>query len=474
MPTPSLPTPHILCIGDLILDQFCYGEVTRISPEAPVPVIHIHRQFTTLGGAGNVVRNLHALSADITFLSSIGNDAHGLNAQNLIAETTRVKAHLVYQHKTTCKTRFIAQTQQLLRVDDELITPLPLEQQKKLMSHFVHAIPQADFVILSDYKKGLLSPSICQQIIKCAKKYHKPVIIDPKGTDYTPYTGATIITPNLKELRDVSGSPVKTTAEIVEAAQSLIAQYRFEAVLVTRSADGMTLIQQNGTVVHIETKAQDVYDVSGAGDTVICALTVALARGHTLEEAAKIANIAAGIVVSKAGTAITTWEEIEQFMRTRKPSGKIVDRPQLFELAQKWRHQNLKIGFTNGCFDLLHLGHLHILQAAKKTCDRLIVALNTDASIQQLKGINRPVHQEDVRSNVLAALEVVDAVVLFGEQTPLTLIESIIPDVLIKGADYTVDQVVGADIVIKNGGHVHLVTLLDGHSTTNLIAKIAS
>jgi D-beta-D-heptose 7-phosphate kinase/D-beta-D-heptose 1-phosphate adenosyltransferase len=470
------PRPvHILCLGDVMIDRYIYGAVERISPESPVPVLHTHRDFMVIGGAGNVARNIKSLGGSVDLMSVCGHDATGaqlealcneaFNGSFLIEEATR---------KTTLKTRFVAQGQQLLRVDDEVNTPLLQSSCEAIYTHIEKHIERYTMLVLSDYAKGFFTPELIQKLISFAKSHNLPVIADPKGKDFSRYAGATVITPNLKELCDAMGSALTTTEAQVEAARHIQKEHNIEHVLLTLGSGGMLLIEDTKAPQLIEAQAREVYDVSGAGDTVVATLAVALSSGCMLTRSAHLANAAAGIAVGKVGTSTVTRSELEAFTTTHKvnASTKVMDLPTLVEQVKNWRRQGLRVGFTNGCFDLLHQGHLTVLQESAATCDRLIVAVNTDCSVKQLKGPTRPMHDEQTRTAVLAALEMVDAVVLFDDETPFNLIHAVIPDTLIKGGDYTPQTVVGADIVQANGGRVVIVDILAGHSTTSTITRM--
>lgn len=476
----SLKNARVLCLGDLLLDRFVYGSVNRISPEAPVPVLKTSRDFLALGGAGNVVRNLSALECHTTFIGIIGKDEAGQKTQDLLEDLPNVTAHLTVEGRTPFKSRFISSSQQLLRVDDEVFAVPSQATIDAIKVMVTDQLPHVKAVILSDYGKGSLPAELCQFIIHTAKSMGIPSIIDPKGQDYSRYNGATLLTPNEKELSEVSPLPMRSDEDVVQAMKRLKDLHELDAVLVTRGPKGMVLLPPsedtaNAEALHIPAQAREIFDVSGAGDTVIAALSAAVSMGHALEDAARLANIAGGIVVGKVGTAVVSHNELEDAVlqaESRAPS-KIMTLEDANHHAQVWRRQGLVVGFTNGCFDLLHLGHLHSLEQCKKACDRLIVGLNTDSSIKRYKGENRPIQAEIVRAHVLAALEYVDAVVLFEDDTPLRLIETLLPDALFKGADYTIDTVVGADVVQLNGGKVHLIDLKPGHSTTATVEKLS-
>lgn len=461
----------VICIGDYMVDHFIYGNVSRISPEAPIPVLHQTSEFFTLGGTGNVVRNLNALGVSCQVLGIISNENSGAKAKELFEELSDVKLDLLIEASwsTPHKTRLSSNGQQLLRLDLEKENKLTKELEDKLLGKLEGSILRASLIILSDYNKGTLTDSLCQRVISLAKKYHVPVIVDPKGRDFTKYTGASIVTPNYNELKVACGKDPESLEDIDLEARRLLEAFNLNAMIVTLGARGMLVCEKDRPFAHIPTQARDVYDVSGAGDTVIAGLATYLSEGKSLLEAAQFANKAAGIVVGKIGTAVVRRDEVES---TQDIDEKIMSLSSAAEKASLWKKQNKTVGFTNGCFDLLHMGHLHLLKQARLQCDKLIVAVNSDASVKRLKGEQRPIQSEYVRAHVLAALEIVDAVVVFEEDTPIRCIQHILPDVLIKGADYQIHQVVGGDIVENNGGKIFLAELKDGFSTTNTVNRL--
>jgi D-beta-D-heptose 7-phosphate kinase / D-beta-D-heptose 1-phosphate adenosyltransferase len=464
----------VLVVGDAMLDRYVYGEVTRVSPEAPVPILTVTREVAMPGGAGNVVRNLVALDASAAFVSVVGDDQAGSDLTGLIGGQERVEPWLLVHNgrTTTLKTRYIAQGQHLIRADREETMSLPEKLSERLVKIALDAMAATSVTVLSDYRKGVLSPSVCAALIEGARKLGRKIIVDPKGRDYARYRGADIVTPNRRELAEATNMPVENEAEIVAAAQALLARYGFGAVLVTRSEDGMSLITPE-EVRHYPGEAREVFDVSGAGDTVVAALAAALAAEVPLADAARLANIAAGIVVGKVGTAVARPSDILAAIAPATGAlQKVVTPAAAAEAAERWRLRGYKVGFTNGCFDLLHPGHVHLLEQCRAMCDRLIVGINADSSVKRLKGPTRPAQGEAARAAVLASLASVDLVCLFEEDTPIELIKRIKPDVLIKGADYTRETVVGADLVESWGGSVALAELLPGHSTTATLARL--
>ncbi|MGE4480624.1 D-glycero-beta-D-manno-heptose-7-phosphate kinase [Acidocella sp.] len=464
----------VLVVGDAMLDRYVYGEVSRISPEAPVPILTVTREVAMPGGAGNVVRNLTALDASAAFVSVVGDDQAGSELTGLVGGQERVEPWLLVQsgRTTTLKTRYIAQGQHLIRADREVTMELSEKFSERLIRIALDAMAATTVTVLSDYRKGVLSESICAALIKGAQQLGRTIIVDPKGRDYSRYQGADLVTPNRGELAEATGMAVDTEAGIVAAARALLARHQFGAVLVTRSEDGMSLITPEETR-HYPGEAPEVYDVSGAGDTVVATLAAALAAEVPLAEAARLANIAAGIVVGKVGTAIARPSDILSAIAPATGAlQKVVTPAAAAETAERWRLRGYKVGFTNGCFDLLHPGHVHLLEQCRAMCDRLIVGINADASVKRLKGPTRPAQGEAARAAVLASLASVDLVCLFEEDTPIELIKRIKPDVLIKGADYTRETVVGGDLVESWGGAVALAELLPGHSTTATLARL--
>ncbi|MET4733851.1 D-beta-D-heptose 7-phosphate kinase/D-beta-D-heptose 1-phosphate adenosyltransferase [Thalassospira sp. MBR-102] len=473
----QLPNAKVLCIGDVMLDRFVYGSVTRISPEAPIPIIRVERESAMLGGAGNVARNATALGASVRFLSLVGDDLPGREVMEYVANDKSVEPYIQIERNrpTTIKTRYIAGGQQLLRSDNETTATLAAPTISNLSALAAQLAPDVSAIILSDYGKGVLHGDVVAATIAAARKAGKPVIVDPKGTDYSIYRGATVVTPNRAEAQAATGIDIQSDEDAIAAATKIITECGIENVLLTRSQDGMTLVTSKGEATHLPTEAREVFDVSGAGDTVVACLASAIAGGASLSDAARIANVAAGIVVGKIGTAVVYPDELISVLHHHDlmiGEAKLMPLDRMVDRVERWRRKGYKVGFTNGCFDLLHPGHLSLLQQARSNCDRLIVGLNSDASVKRLKGEARPVQSEAARAAVLGSLETVSGVVIFGEDTPITVIEALKPDILVKGADYTIDKVVGADIVQGYGGKVVLANLADGFSTTSTIARI--
>jgi D-beta-D-heptose 7-phosphate kinase / D-beta-D-heptose 1-phosphate adenosyltransferase len=476
----ELAQQTVLCVGDLMLDRFVYGEVARISPEAPAPVLAVRREETAPGGAGNVARNIAGLGARCILVSAVGDDDAGRTLAAAFVKTGgQIEAKLTIDaaRPTTQKARFVSEqhSTHLLRADWEETHPLPKRCEEEMLAAALKALTGCGALVLSDYGKGVLSPHVIERLIAAARKAKKPVVVDPKHLDYRAYKSATLVTPNRAELSRAAHRDLRSAADIVDAAGKLIADADLDAILVTRSEEGMTLVARKGAPVHIPSHPVKVRDVSGAGDTVVATIAAMLALGAELEAAARVANAAAAVVVGKRGTAAVNFAEMRAILvpsAARAHDEKIVrDNSLLDERLAEWRRMGLRIGFTNGCFDLIHPGHLKVLAGARAACDRLIVGLNSDASARRLKGAGRPIQDEVARAEVLAALEAVDLVVPFEEDTPLELIRRVKPAVLVKGGDYSKDQVVGREIVEAAGGEVVLIETLPERSTTRLVER---
>ena len=472
----ALSTARVVCVGDVMLDRFVYGEVTRVSPEAPIPVCRVKNETAMLGGAGNVVRNMVALGAGVDFVSVVGDDEIAGDVDLLLRDLAGVSHSLSVEtdRPTTSKIRYVAGGQQLLRADREITTPVLDGIADELVAAVERALRDAALLIVSDYGKGVVTDTLAARLIEIARKAGKPVIVDPKSRDFARYAGASLITPNLKELSEAAGHELSSEDDIVAAARGLLSRAGIDTMLVTRGAQGMSLITADGAD-HFPSRAREVFDVSGAGDTVIATLAAGIAAGLSFVNAAQLANVAAGIVVGKTGTAVAYTEDIlEDIDRASDTSGP--RSPTTIDAAldriRTWQDRGEKVGFTNGCFDLLHPGHVSLLSQAHAACDRLVVGLNSDASVKRLKGESRPTQGEDARAAVLSSLETVDLVIIFEEDTPERLLQEIKPDVLVKGADYTIETVVGANFVQGYGGKVVLAELVPGFSTTATIARM--
>jgi D-beta-D-heptose 7-phosphate kinase/D-beta-D-heptose 1-phosphate adenosyltransferase len=469
----------ILVVGDAILDHYLIGSVDRISPEAPVPVINFSEEHYTLGGAANVAQCAAGLGAKVELVSIIGNDLEGQKLKSM-ANDLGIQAEGVLVDRvrpTTCKTRIIAGNQHVARIDRENCVQLSDVLQRHLMAAIEHAAEAADVVILADYAKGVLTRQVCQAAIRAAGD--KPVIVDPKGSNWERYCHATVIKPNTREAEAISGSTIGNDEDAASAGRRISRDLQAAHVVVTMGAQGAVLIdgtagQNNGSALHFPSRAREVFDVTGAGDTVAATLGVALAGGAAIAEAVWLANAAASVCVSRLGTSPVSQRDIistvdEQPLHS---ANKVVTKPEALRLATKLRTQRKRIAFTNGCFDLLHVGHVTILEKSRREADALFVGVNTDDSVRRLKGPNRPIQHEADRARIVAAQACVDVVVLFDEDTPYDLIRALRPDVITKGADYSrKEEVVGWDIVERYGGTIRLVDLVEGHSSTGLIQR---
>jgi D-beta-D-heptose 7-phosphate kinase/D-beta-D-heptose 1-phosphate adenosyltransferase len=465
---------HALVIGDVMLDRYLMGEVGRISPEAPVPIVLVKSEQLRAGGAANVAANLALLGIRTHLVGCVGDDTEAAGLIRLVSDSgTQARFITSATRPTIAKTRVIGGHQQMLRLDQEDNAAFSVEETIALLTAVEAEIAQKPaIVILSDYAKGLLSTQICQQVIQQCKSKKIPVLVDPKGKDYSKYQGATALTPNKKETAEACNTTTLDVDLLAKAAQ-LKTSLKLDFLAVTRGEEGITLVED--TAHHLPATAKQVFDVSGAGDTVIATLAAGLMHDLSPLQSLELANIAAGVVVGKLGTIPITQAELLDALATKQGSEqahKICNLPELLAKVKTWRQARQKIVFTNGCFDLLHAGHVTYLEAAKKRGDRLILGLNTDRSVRALKGETRPVVHENDRARVLAALESVDAVILFDEDTPLNLIHAVKPDVIAKGSDYTADQVVGGKEVQSWGGEIALIELVEGRSTSKLIQKI--
>ena len=472
---------RVLVVGDVMLDHYIAGQVKRISPEAPVPVVSVAKQWSVPGGAANVARNLVRLGVDVAVAGVVGQDAAAsdlraaLGAEGIIDGLTASASR-----RTTCKTRVLAQGQQLLRLDEEECEPLSADEAVALESQVLTLLQGRQAVILSDYAKGVLleavnGTSLCRVIIAEARRLGIAVLVDPKGSDWQRYAGAHCVTPNAGEFDVACG--LEAGAKIdrprrESLAADLRARYSVERLLVTRGPKGMALFSPVEAPVYCRAAVREVADVSGAGDTAIATLAACVGKGLPWAESMHLANAAAGVAVGKMGTAPVTLAELNEALREQADNPKLFSLPGLVEKIEEWRRKGETIVFTNGCFDLLHPGHISLIRQSAAQGDRLIVGLNSDASVSRLKGPTRPIQNENSRALLLAALSDVDAIVLFDEDTPFELISALRPDVLVKGSDYTLGTVVGADVVQQGGGRVYLARLVDGCSTTGIVRKI--
>ncbi len=471
MQIPSFSGTSILVVGDVMLDRYWTGAAQRISPEAPVPVVRITTSEDRLGGAGNVAANLASLGCHTTLAGVIGEDEAGKAVLRLI-ESLGIRHSLVSRgdRPTITKLRVLARHQQLLRMDFE--QPGKREETDQLLSAAEASLQQAQVLVLSDYAKGSLQG--CARLVRKALSLDIIVVVDPKGNDWSPYQGATLVTPNLSELQLIAG-PCQSDEEIRLRAQETRARFDFQALLVTLSEKGMLLVSRDQEPLHIAAQARDVFDVTGAGDTVVALLAASLAAGVSLPDATRLANLAAGIVVGKLGAASVTSEELARELQQQSAMinhGGIVDDEQLLNEVSSARQRGERIVMTNGCFDILHPGHIRYLQSAAELGDRLIVAVNTDRSVSALKGTDRPVNNLQDRMAMLAALTCVDWVVAFDEDTPANLIGQVLPDLLVKGGDYQPEAIAGYQAVVAAGGEVRVLPFEAGYSTSSLIKRI--
>ncbi len=464
--------PHIAVIGDLMIDEYIWGACERISPEAPVQVVSVNKESAVLGGAGNVLSNLWALDAKVSLYSVIGDDTNASLLQGLIDNLSLTHSTLITESGriTTKKSRVIAGGQQVLRFDDETTNAIALGSQVALFKALQKDLATYDAILLSDYGKGVLTSNLCKDIISHANALNIPILVDPKGTDYSKYKNATLLTPNKKEASLASKIDIKDETSLSLALHYFKEEIALEYAIITLSEDGIALLDKE--VKNIPTVAKEVFDVTGAGDTVLASLGVALASGLDIVKACEFANKAAAVVVAKVGSATATLNEVEEYehsLNKGQADSKIKDFTQIQRISKRLKEQKRKIVFTNGCFDILHRGHASYLEKAKALGDILILGLNSDESITRLKGESRPINNLEDRAFLLAALESVDYVIPFTEDTPYSLIEHVQPHILVKGADYEGKEVVGSDIAQS----VVLIDFVEGKSTSGLIEKIA-
>jgi len=468
----EIKKPNILVIGDLMIDHYLWGKTDRISPEAPVQVIEVEKETTVLGGAGNVVNNLVALGADVMVISVVGDDKNADELTQMLEEIN-VRHYLICDEnrKTTKKSRIIASHQQVVRYDHESKEDISQESESLITVGLLNILEQFDVVLVSDYGKGVITNSLMGKINFCASGHDVKVLVDPKGDDYTKYIGSYLLTPNKKEATLATNIEISDDSSLKVALKKLHNTACLQIPMITLSEDGIAILDEDNNVIKKPTVAREVYDVTGAGDTVLASLGYCLAKDDNIIEAIEFANLAAGVVVGKIGSATATIEEIEEYKSSLHKSSidsHIKTFEQIEKTVERLRKKNKKIVFTNGCFDILHKGHVQYLDKAKSFGDVLILGLNSDSSVKALKGDNRPINIQDDRAYILAALESVDYVVIFDDNTPLSLIQIIKPDVLVKGGDYEGKEVVGSDIA----GALKLVQFVDGKSTTKTIEKI--
>lgn len=468
---PDYSSAKVLVLGDVMLDRYWSGSTSRVSPEAPVPVVLHGKERDCLGGAGNVAANIAALGGKVGLMGAVGSDRAADELEAFLAEQG-VNAHLqrVAGYPTTVKLRVLSRNQQLVRIDFE-DTQMPVPHDAMLES-FKQVLPKYNMVVLSDYAKGVLNDP--QPYIEAAAEAGLQILVDPKGSDFYKYRGATLLTPNRGEFEAVVG-PAGGDDDIVDKAKAVMADCGLAMLLVTRSEEGMSLVLPSDKPLHIPTHAQEVFDVTGAGDTVIATLAAGMAAQVEIKDAVRFANLAASVAVAKIGAVQVTPAQLRRAAHKTwgSPNG-LVSKSELLEKVEDARAHGERVVFTNGCFDLLHPGHVAYLEQAKSLGDRLVVAVNTDESVSRLKGPTRPINDTKQRMAVLAGLASVDWVVPFGEDTPAELIAEVLPDVLVKGGDYKPDEIAGADTVAANGGSVEVLQFLDGYSTTTMVKRILS
>ncbi|MBU0686750.1 MAG: D-glycero-beta-D-manno-heptose-7-phosphate kinase [Candidatus Margulisbacteria bacterium] len=465
----------ILILGDLMLDEHIWSKVSRISPEAPVPIAAVQSISLVPGGCGNVAANVKTLGGTPIILSVIGKDSSGTKLITALKKLKISTKHILVDNvrPTILKSRIIANSQQVVRVDRENKEKIEKNTQKRVLAAIKKLIRQCDAVVISDYGKGMVTPELAQSAIRLAKKYKKPITVDPKGTDYRKYRSATIITPNLKEAKEATKIFEDSDAAILNMGKQLLAKNKTKYILITRGKDGMSLFSSTSKARRIQAVPREVFDITGAGDTVIATLTLALSTGAEILDATTLANFAASVAISKIGTTPVAASELKERLQEHSfISQKVRNRKDLSKLVNQLKESGKTIVFTNGCFDLLHLGHVRYLKEAKKLGDILIIGLNSDASVKKLKGAGRPYTGQLERAEILAALEPVDYVTIFAESTPLELLKVVKPHVHVKGGDYQKGNLPEAKIVQRNGGKVVVVSLIKGKSTTKLIEKV--
>jgi len=471
---PDFTSTNILVFGDIMLDRYVWGAVERISPEAPIPVVHVRDRTCRLGGAGNVAANLAGIGCKTTVTGIVGKDPSGKNlADLLLAQGIENACVSAPNLPTVTKTRIMGGAQQIVRLDDEQPGMVDASLREKVFKQLQHKIKKINAVVVSDYGKGLLDDTLAKECISLCREHRVPVFVDPKRDDWAAYAGATCITPNLKEFQQACRQLGLSPTPMDLAAQTLVQHYGLDHLLITQGNAGMTLTNKEGTSSSVPSRAREVFDVSGAGDTVIALLAAAFAAGSSMEQAMHLANLGAGEVVGRVGTYALTRADLEQAAALGAKTGSAAcSLPQAQRLVEHWRMLSQKVVFTNGCFDILHPGHVSLLQRAKNLGHRLIVGLNTDASVRRIKGPSRPILAQEDRAALLSALSCVDAVVFFDEDTPLSLLQALRPDILVKGADYTPETVVGAELMPTWGGRVEILDLVEERSTTAIVEKI--
>lgn len=472
------PGRRVACVGDLMVDRFVYGDVSRVSPEAPVPVLARTRELMMLGASGNVARNVAALGGEVSLVGVVGGDAQGNEAQRMVGDEAGVEGYLVTDpdRPTTLKTRLVSGGQQLLRVDWEVTRPISGDVEQRIVRTIRDAAKDAAVILLSDYGKGLVTEAVIAACREVAAESGGKLVVDSKARSFAHYGAVDMIKPNAAELGHATDMPTETDDQVAAALGRALELWQAKAILVTRASKGISLAVRGEPVRHFPTAAREVFDASGAGDTTLAALGLALAADVSIEDAIAFAQLASGVAVGKVGTATVSPEELVEAALSAHMApaeAKVATAQRMVDEMARWKAKGLKVGFTNGCFDILHKGHVAYLAQARAWCDRLIVGLNTDDSVRRLKGEGRPVNDLESRALVLAGLGSVDLVVPFEDDTPLKLIEAARPDVLIKGADYAESEVVGHELVKGWGGEVRLAQIVEGYSTTAAIARMS-
>ena len=471
----NLLNRKIFCLGDIMLDNYIIGNTNRISPEGPIPVLDIVKEVKMLGGVGNVVRNLSTLATETHLVSLLGNDLMSNEVEKKL-NIINVNKDLVRDSNrpTITKSRYISNNQQILRVDKEKTDFIDKKIENKIFNYSKKRILKTDVVIISDYNKGLITKNLLKRIVSFANKNKKPVIIDPKSTDFDKYKGATIVTPNIKELELVVKKKLNSDKEIINISKKLIFKFNFKHLLITMGKSGMMLISKNNkNVIKFDAEAKEVFDVSGAGDTVASFIAAGIGSSLKIEEVIKIANIAAGVVVGKTGTSVAHLSEILLAInKNNYHLSKVMNLNETIKVINFWKEKKEKIGFTNGCFDYLHPGHVSLFKQAKKKCSKLIVAINSDKSIKNNKGPLRPKQKLNIRLQVLNSIPYIDLIIVFSEKTPIEIIKKIKPNLLVKGSDYKENQIIGAKEVKKNKGKILRAKILTNFSSSNIIDEI--
>ena len=471
----SLLNCKVFCLGDLMLDKYIVGTTNRISPEGPIPVLDIKKEVGMLGGVGNVVRNLSTLATETYLVSLLGDDLASKEVEKKL-NNINVYNNLIKDpsRPTIIKSRFIANNQQILRVDKEKITSINKKIEKKVYEFSKKQILKTNAVVISDYNKGLITENILKKIISFAKIHKKPIIVDPKSSNFSKYRGATIITPNIKELEAVLKKKIINEKQIIDFSRKLISKFNFNYLLVTMGKSGMILIsRKQKKIVKLKAESEEVFDVSGAGDTVVSYIAAGLASSLKIEEVVEIANLAAGVVVNKTGTSVAHLSEVLlSINKNNYHLSKVMDFSEAKKIINFWLNKKNKIGFTNGCFDYLHPGHISLFKQAKKRCSKLIVAINSDNSVVKNKGPLRPKQKLNTRLQILNSIPFIDLIIVFSDKTPLNIIKKIKPHLLIKGSDYRENQIVGAKEVKKYGGKILRAKTLKNFSSSIIIDEI--